>query len=58
MIKKIVKIIILLAVLWSTLFWLYKEPNKILDEKTQNELINISEKLDNEFSTMSWNILQ
>lgn len=58
MIKKIVKIILLLSVLFSILFGLYKDPNKILDEKTQNELINIADKLDNEFSTMSWNILQ
>lgn len=61
MIKKTLKIIILLIVLGAISFWIYKNPSLILEEKTQEKLLDVAEKLDNELNfntgslTWSWN---
>jgi len=61
MIKKILKIIILLIVLGAISFGIYKNPSLILEEKTQEQLLDIADKLDNELNfntgslTWSWN---
>lgn len=48
--KKIVKIILLVIVFLNILFWIYKNPEKILEKKVQNQLIDTADKIDTELS--------
>lgn len=49
--KKIVKIGILFIIFGSIVYWIYKNPELILTEKTQNQLIETAEKIDESFWT-------
>lgn len=49
MIKKSIKLLIILIVFLSMIYGIYKNPKMILEEKTQNQLLETADKLDKVF---------
>ena len=55
MVKKIITVIIAILVFSAVVKDVYENPNKILDEKTQDKLIDTADKVDKSIEdAMSW----
>lgn len=46
MLKKTLQLVILLIVLWSIVFWIYKNPELILQKETQDRLLDVADRID------------
>jgi len=48
--KKYVKLLILLILFWSVIYWIIQSPNSLLTQSTQDKLLDLSDRIDTSFN--------